>query len=309
VVEPRVYGHSSGLSPLAVVVSALFWGVLWGPVGLLLSTPITLCLVVAGRHVRLLAPISTLLGDPPGLTAGLRLYQRALSGEPGEIVTAASAYLRRSNFARYCDQIVLPGIALADADFRAGRIGHEQQDRIRLTIASVAEALGGMETQDGESRRRRSTSLLDANVGAHLHAVRRQRLGRVRDPGACIALCVGTGSAREDVLSGLLAQALRDEGIDGRALPLAATGEMPQAERPAVAAVFIAYPLDEDCEAWHEAARELRVALPQAMLLAVKLPPEDLLADETLVAGHVDLVVCSFSEAVAFVLGGREAAA
>ncbi|WP_267873655.1 AI-2E family transporter [Massilia sp. Se16.2.3] len=62
VVEPKVYGHSSGLSPLAVIVSALFWGALWGPVGLLLSTPLTLCPVVAGRHVRALEPVTILLG-------------------------------------------------------------------------------------------------------------------------------------------------------------------------------------------------------------------------------------------------------
>lgn len=310
VVEPRVYGYSSGLAPLGVIVSALFWGVLWGPVGLLLATPITLCLVVAGRHVRVLAPISILLGDAPGLTAGMRLYQRALSGETGEIVAAAHAYLRRSNFARYCDQILLPGLALAAADFRGGRIGNEQQDRIRETIAAVSESLGAVKPHDGASRRRRSTSLIDANVGAHLHAVRRHRLGRrQRPPGpaaASVVLCVGTGSDREDVLSGLLVQALRDEGVDGRMLPLEAASGLPPSERPAVSAVFLAYPVEENREAWNEAAQGLRAALPQAILLTVKLPLEDPVADEALVSGQVDLVVCSFSEAVAFVLGGRE---
>ncbi len=178
ILEPTVYGHSSGIAPLGVIVAALFWGILWGPVGLLLSTPITLCLVVAGRHVRVLAPITILFGEAPGLQAGLRLYQRALSGAPGEIVAAARVYLRRSNFARYCDQIVLPGLALADADGRAGRIGSEQQSRVRLTIAAAASALGADKRHAGASRRRRSTSLIDANVGAHLHAVRQQRLGR-----------------------------------------------------------------------------------------------------------------------------------
>lgn len=63
VVEPRVYGHSSGLAPLGVIVAALFWGAMWGPIGVLLSTPITLCLLVAGRHVRLLEPISIVSGS------------------------------------------------------------------------------------------------------------------------------------------------------------------------------------------------------------------------------------------------------
>lgn len=309
VVEPRVYGHSTGIAPLGVIVAALFWAALWGPLGLLLATPITLCLVVAGRHVRALQPISILLGDPPGLTAGLRLYQRALSGESGEIVTAAGLYLRRSNFARYCDQIALPGLALAAADFRAGRIGNEQQERIHHTIATVAGSLGALQARGGASRRRRSTSLLEANVGAHLHEASGQRLGPGRrspaHPDLSGILCVGLGSVREDVLSGLLVQALRDEGVDARALSMAASRDMPQPQRSVLSTVFLAYPLQENRAAWQEAARELRALLPQAMLLTIKPPLEDGAVDETLVARQVDLAVGSFSEAVAFVLGGR----
>jgi predicted PurR-regulated permease PerM len=311
-VEPHVYGQTTGLAPLGVIVSALFWGALWGPLGLLLSTPMTLCLVVAGRHVRVLEPISILLGDPPGLTAGLRLYQRALSGEPQEIVAAARVYLRRSNFARYCDQILLPGLALAATDFRAGRIGSGQQDRIRGTITAAAESLGAVKPHAGASRRRRSISLLDANVGAHLHAVRAQRLGRWQGlpelPGRPVVLCVGLGSVREEVLAKLLVQALRDEGVDSRSLSLRAAEERPEPENSgAVSTVFLAYPVLENQAAWLDAARDLRASQPQAMLLAVKLPLEDGVADEALVAGQVDLVVASFSEAVAFVLAGRAA--
>ncbi|MFX5578751.1 GAF sensor protein, partial [Acinetobacter baumannii] len=84
-----VYGHSSGLSPLAVIVSALFWGTLWGPIGLLLSTPLTLCLVVAGRHVAALEPITILLGEAPDMTHAERFYQRALAGESEAIIRDA----------------------------------------------------------------------------------------------------------------------------------------------------------------------------------------------------------------------------
>jgi hypothetical protein len=308
-VEPQVYGQSTGLAPLGVIVSALFWGALWGPVGLLLSTPMTLCLVVAGRHVRALEPISILFGEAPGLTAGLRLYQRALSGEPREIVAAARLYLRRSNFARYCDQILLPGLALAAADFRAARIGSEQQDRIRLTIATVAASLATMKPHEGASRKRRSTSLLDANVGAHLRLGRAQRLGRWQGSpelaDGSVVLCAGLGSIRDDLLSELLVQALRDEGIEAHSVSTAAMGTTPDLE---VSTVFLAYPLEESHERWQAAAHQLRVSLPQAMLLTVKLPLEQAVADEPLVQGHIDLVVRSFSEAVAFVLGGRATA-
>ena len=313
-VEPRVYGQSSGLAPLGVIVSALFWGAIWGPVGLLLSTPMTLCLVVAGRHVRALEPISILFGEAPGLTAGLRVYQRALSGEPGEIVAAARVYLRRSNFARYCDQILLPGLALAAADFRAGRIGSEQQDRIRFTIAAVAESLSAVKRHAGASRKRRSTSLLEANVGAHLRGLRDQGLGRwVGAPplrGAQVALCAGLGTPRDDVLTQLLVQALRDEGIQAASLSLARTLDAPHEGKPdPFSTVFLAYPLAENQDAWQAAAKDVRVSFPKAMLLTVKLPLEEAAAEEAVVQGHVDLIVRSFSEAVAFELGGRLEAA
>lgn len=307
VVEPRVYGHSSGLAPLGVIVSALFWGALWGPVGLLLSTPMTLCLVVAGRHVRALAPISILFGERPGLAAGLRLYQRALSGEATEIVAAAQAYLRRSNFARYCDQILLPGLALAAADVRAGRIGNDQQDRIRRTITTVAQSLSASRPQEGASRRRRSTSLLEANVGGHLHALREQRAGAGRRAadGQPVVLCAVFGTVREDLLSQLLVQSLRDEGVDSRALALGGPAESPQPWAPdAVSTVLVAHPLEDDLAAWQEAARSLRALYPRAMLLAVRLTLEENSARDAAVARQVDLVVHSFSEAVAFALAG-----
>ena len=79
-VEPHLYGHATGLSPLSVVVSAIFWSWLWGPVGLILSTPLTLCLLVAGRHMKGLGVLELLLGNAQPLTLPQRFYQRALSG-------------------------------------------------------------------------------------------------------------------------------------------------------------------------------------------------------------------------------------
>jgi len=309
-VEPQVYGHSTGLAPLGVIVSALFWGALWGPIGLLLSTPLTLCLVVAGRHVRALAPVSILFGEAPGLTAGLRLYQRALSGEPREILAAARDYLRRSNFARYCDQILLPGLALAAADFRAGRIGTEQHERVRRTIATVAQSLAAVKPHEGASRGRRSTSLLDGNFGAHVRELRRAGRGRWRGalagPTGTLVLCVGSGSERDDLLTDLLVQALRDEGIDSRNVSLGAAAELLGAvELRSVATVVLTAPLEDEQAAWERMALQLRVTLPQAIVLTVRLPLEDGVSDEEEVGAHVDLVVRSFSEAVAFVRADR----
>jgi predicted PurR-regulated permease PerM len=84
VVEPLVYGHGTGLSPIAVIISTVFWTWLWGPLGLLLATPLTVCLVVLGRHVVALNFLEILLGDAPALTPAQFLYQRALIGDSAE---------------------------------------------------------------------------------------------------------------------------------------------------------------------------------------------------------------------------------
>ena len=84
VIEPLVYGHSSGLSPVAVILSASFWTWLWGPVGLVIATPLTVCLVVVGRHVERLKFLDIMLGDTPPLSPPQVHYQRMLAGDPLE---------------------------------------------------------------------------------------------------------------------------------------------------------------------------------------------------------------------------------
>jgi predicted PurR-regulated permease PerM len=318
-VEPQVYGHTAGLAPLGVVLSAIFWGSVWGPLGLLLSTPMTLCLVVAGRYIRALEPITIIFGETPGLSEGLRMYQQALSGDAQNIISAARPYLRRSNFARYCDQVVLPALALASADARQSRIGVEQQERVRLSIRQAAVALARTSPALDASRRRRSASLLDADIGAHLKQVREMRMslwpGSRADLASSIVLCAGLATERDELVGELLAQSLRDEGIESHRISVNGEwdyGGSPPALAAAsgsglVSTVVLAYPLAEEHAAWQSASLKVRDAYPYAMVLTVKPPYQEGLADEMLVRGPVDLVVRSFSEVVAFVLAIRAA--
>jgi predicted PurR-regulated permease PerM len=89
VVEPLLYGQHTGLSPVAIVVSSLFWTVLWGPIGLLLATPLTVCLVVLGKHIEALRFIDVLLGDEPALQPEERFYQRVLASDATEAADQA----------------------------------------------------------------------------------------------------------------------------------------------------------------------------------------------------------------------------
>ena len=111
VVEPLLYGRSTGLSPFSVVVSATFWTWLWGPIGLILSTPLTLCLLVLGRHVERLEFLDVILGDRPALTPVESFYQRMLAGDPDEAHDQAEVLLRDRPLSSYYDEVALKGPA------------------------------------------------------------------------------------------------------------------------------------------------------------------------------------------------------
>ena len=141
VIEPMVYGHSSGLSPVAVVVSATFWTWLWGPIGLILATPLTMCLVVLGRHVERLKFLEVLLGDQPALSPSESAYQRMLAGDPIEPTDQAQAFLKDGTLTEYYEQILMGALRLAWADSQRGRLDQQETQRIRDTVSELVEDL------------------------------------------------------------------------------------------------------------------------------------------------------------------------
>lgn len=140
-IEPLVYGHGNGLSPLAVIVAAIFWSWLWGPVGLVLSTPLMLCAVTLGRHVERLEFLDVLFGDRPGLTPAENLYQRLLANDPMEALQQANAMLKNCSLAAYYDTAVLAGLRMAHADIRRGVVPAAQ---IRLLRSATHAVVAGL---------------------------------------------------------------------------------------------------------------------------------------------------------------------
>ena len=149
-VEPLLYGHSTGLSPFSVVVSATFWTWLWGPIGLILSTPLTLCLVVLGRHVERLEFLDVILGDRPALTPVESFYQRMLAGDPDEARDQAEVLLRDRPLSSYYDEVALKGLQLAANDAARGVLTEAQLEKIK---ASMQELIDDLDEYDDQGTR------------------------------------------------------------------------------------------------------------------------------------------------------------
>jgi hypothetical protein len=146
-VEPFLYGHSVGLSPVAVVVAATFWTWVWGPVGLLLSTPLTLCVAVIGRHVERLRFLDVLLGDRPPLAHEESVYLRILAGDPDDAARLAEAFLKEHSLCDYYD-IALKALVLAQADLDRGALDSERSADVKETIEGLIQNLSDHQEPD-----------------------------------------------------------------------------------------------------------------------------------------------------------------
>ena len=116
VIEPRLYGSSTGVSPIAILLSAMFWATLWGPVGLILATPMTVCLVVIGRHLPQFQFFETLLGSEPVLSPAERLYQRMLKGDAEDAIDLSENHIEEHGAAHFVNTVMMPALSLANGE-------------------------------------------------------------------------------------------------------------------------------------------------------------------------------------------------
>ena len=145
IVEPWLYGSKTGLSPLAIVVAAIFWTWLWGPVGLLLSTPLTVCLVVLGRHVPQFAFLDVLLGSEPVLTPEESLHQRLLASNPDEATENAEKYLEDHSVEQFYNEVAVPALASLERDRANGAL---DEDRRRAVVESMFTLMDNLSEVD-----------------------------------------------------------------------------------------------------------------------------------------------------------------
>jgi len=307
VIEPQLYGHTTGLSPLAVVVAAIFWSWLWGPVGLIVSTPLSLCLVVAGRHVKALMLLDVLLGDLPALTMPQRFYQRALSGDSDEIIADARGFLRRKSFAAYCDVVLLPALQLARSDLNQGVINQQQQVVVRTAIVRAIESLGSKDRSLSRWRRRPASVLEGSNLGMVLRQQRESTSGRwqgsLKVAPRSVVLCVGLGGLGDDLCTEILARILRDLDIDARHFSLEEVDafEKNPPEGATLDGVSMVYLVSIDTldsnKASVSSAADMRGRFPDTPIVVVLLPQLLTGPDLTLDHSAADHVAHSFEHA------------
>jgi hypothetical protein len=213
-VEPMVYGTHTGLTPFSVVVAAIFWSWLWGPVGLLLSTPLTLCLVVIGRHARQLEFLDVLLGDRQPLTPVEAFYQRVLAGDPDEALDQAETALKEISLSAYYDEVAIEGLKRAAGDVRRNAIDREQLKDMREAIESL---IAGLETREDKQpavkEGDKQTILGDGDDGLHPHQDP-QSLAEPRP--RYIVLCVAGPGPFDEAATAMLVQLLGKHGIGAR---------------------------------------------------------------------------------------------
>jgi predicted PurR-regulated permease PerM len=226
VIEPLLYGHSTGLSPFAVIVSTLFWGFLWGPIGLILATPFTVCLVVLGRHVDSLEFLDVLLGDRPPLTPVENFYQRMLAGDPDEARDLGEVMLKERSLSSYYDEVALKGLQLAANDFARGVVTPAQLENIRNSARALVEDFedhpDAEPAGDDATVNPSATPTLAERTHTRTEAVPGQAPPREALPeawrGEAPVLCVAGRGPLDEASSAMLAQLLRKHGLGARVI-------------------------------------------------------------------------------------------
>ncbi|SDL05198.1 Predicted PurR-regulated permease PerM [Modicisalibacter muralis] len=142
VVEPWLYGSSTGLSPMGVILAVVFWSALWGLVGLAVAIPLTVCLVVAGRYLPQFEFFTILLSRDPALTSAERFYQRLLAGDQEEAEDLAHDHLERHGLMSLYDRVMVPALHLAERNRHAGQLSADKVQSILEVMTAIVEDMG-----------------------------------------------------------------------------------------------------------------------------------------------------------------------
>jgi len=209
-VEPLLYGAHIGVSSLAILVTAVFWTVLWGPAGLILSTPLTVCVAVLGRYVPQLSFLHVLLGDEPVLTTETQVYQRLLALDREEAQDVADQFLKEQSLVDLYDGVFVPALTMAEQDRHKGALDPAREQFIFTSIREMVEELSDYKPRAG-SKSHAEESHHDPSLQAPIAEFE----GRV--------MCLPSNDEADEIVAAMLAQLLEGQGIPAIAFPVGDT--------------------------------------------------------------------------------------
>ncbi len=201
-VEPWVYGANTGVSPIALIISAVFWTWLWGPVGLVLSTPMTVCLAVIGRHVPRLEFLGILLSEDQALAPHEEFYHRLLSFSMDSAEEFATKYVETQSLTALHDNVLIPAIGAVEIDAHRGSITAEQRTSALQRVHEIIDDFRGSEASRNDADEQKSDDLTG-----------------VVPPVGTRVLCIPAGAYRDELAGEMLAQLLRNQGFEAENLP------------------------------------------------------------------------------------------
>ena len=303
VIEPLLYGRSTGLSPLAVVVSATFWTALWGPIGLVLATPLTICLVVLGRHVENLKFLEVMFGDRPALSPSELFYQRMLADDPAEALDNAEQFLKERPLAAYYDEVALKGLKLAQADLDRNALDTLHLQRIRDSVIELVRELDDHEDQP----QKRVTQ--DVEAAAAVDFIEDPRVYDfpilAKDKltthwrGEAPVLCIAGRTGLDEAVAVMLAQILSKQGIGTRleGVDVLSSANILRLETKGIVMVCVSFLNTSSIAQMRFTIRRLRRKLPGVMIVLGSWNAE---ADSTVLADAVkaDGVALTLHDAV-----------
>ncbi len=295
--EPWLYGAHTGLSPVAILVATIFWSWLWGGVGLLLATPLTVCLSVLGRYIPGLSFLGALLGDEPTLSAGERFYQRLLARNGREAGLVAEEYLQTHSLRELYSEVFVPVLAAAEREEESGTLDERQQRFIFQFTRELVDELG-LETPVSEA--------LDATEPHGNEEEAPLAATRITLPKGSLSentvFCLPAAKEADEIVAVMLAQLLEREGYRAEALPCKTlANEMAaQVAEAGSTAVCISATSGHDTRHTRYLCKLLRARLPELHVVvglwAADLAPRELERHRGRMA--VDGVVTTISDAL-----------
>jgi predicted PurR-regulated permease PerM len=270
IVEPLLYGSSTGLSAISLITAAMFWTALWGPAGLILSTPLTVCLLVFGRNLPQLQFLDTLLGSTPALDLPTRIYQRLIASDPDEAIELANERIEASSLREFYNDVGIEVLRRASEDYlRNATAAH------RLRFAMGMDALLDELMEEGPPK--------------------------IEDRARATVICIGGKWEVDAIAARIVAHALEFEGIAAEARPAATVNRhyVEQLALKGTETVCLSYFSENPVIPARHFTRRLRIRWPNLrIVLAFWNAPLELLEEATRERIGVEAVVNSVDEAV-----------